>query len=160
MTTSPERTVLSELKLTDEIRERVNHAHVNGNPMLVAHVTEEGLPGVSFRGSVLVYGDDQLALWVRNPAGGLAGALTHNPNVVLVYREPNPAGPTVPSRSIMYFRGRGHVETAEAVRRAVYDAMPEHERNADRDYRGVPIIVDLDSVNGFLPGYALRMTRA
>jgi hypothetical protein len=151
---------LSELKLTEEIRERVNSAHVRGNPMMVAHVTEDGLPGVSFRGSVQVSGDDQLTFWVRNPAGGLASALTHNPNLVLVYREANPAGATVPSASVMYFRGHDRVDATEAVRRAVYDAMPEHERNADRDYQGVPIIVDLQSVTGFLPGYALRMTRA
>lgn len=160
MTTQPERTVLSELKLTDEICDRVNHAHVRGNPMFVAYVTADGLPGVSYRGSVQVAGDDQLTFWVRNPAGGLAQALKRNPNLILVYREPNPDGPTAPSRAVITFRGRGRIDTTEAVRRAVYDAMPAHERNADRDFKGVPVIVDLDSVTGFMPGYALRMSRS
>jgi hypothetical protein len=37
--------------------------------------------------------------------------------------------------------------------------MPQRERDADAEKKGVAIIVDLDSVAGFIAGYRLQMTK-
>jgi hypothetical protein len=57
----------------------------------------------------------------------------------------------------MTFRGRGRVESSETVRRKVYDDSPEVERNLDKDRKGVALIIDLDSVDGFFGGNMLKM---
>jgi hypothetical protein len=43
------------------------------------------------------------------------------------------------------------------VRRKVFDDSPEVERNMDKDRKGVPLIIDLDSVDGFFGGNVLKM---
>jgi hypothetical protein len=149
---------LTELRLIDELKQVINTAYIpNDRPMVVAYVDEAGMPQVSFRGSVLAYSDTQLALWARNAGGGLPTALAKHPNVALIYREGNPDGPF--SRATLTFRGRGRVVEDEATRRQIYDAMPERERDRDRDYNGVAIIVDLDQVNGGIPGFRFQMRR-
>ena len=138
--------------LTDEIRDAVNHAFANGTPIVVAYVDERGQPRLSFRGSTQVFGDDQLAIWVRNPEGGLVRALAVNPRVSLLYRSADP-------RRLLTFEGRAHADNAEATRTAVYERAPEPERKADPERKGVPVIVDLDRVAGFTPAGRVLMQR-
>ena len=113
---------------------------------------ERGQPRRSFRGSTQVFGDDQLAIWVRNPQGGLPGALASNPRVSLLYRSTQP-------RMLLSFEGRGRVEHADATRATVYEQSPEPERTADPERRGVAVIVDLDRMAGFTPAGRVLMQR-
>src|SRR5215217_7453575 len=106
------------IKLTDEMRDAVNGALANGTPVVVAYVDERGQPRLSFRGSTQVSGDDQLAIWVRNPEGGLPRALAANPRVSLLYRNTQP-------RMMLVFEGRGRIDDSEATRAAVYERSPE-----------------------------------
>jgi hypothetical protein len=129
----------------------------NDNPILMAYVDQQGRPGMSYRGSAVVFSDTQLAVWARNGEGGTASALAHNPNVTLVYREPSPDHGR--SRSVVTFRGRAHVDNEETARNKVYNDMPQRERDSDAEMKGVAIIVDLDSVDGFMPGYRFQMRR-
>ncbi len=99
----------------------------------------------------------RLAVWARDPQGGLPGALAHNPNVTLVYREPNPGGGR--SRAIINIRGHGRLSADEAERRKVYETMPEVERVPDPEMTGVAVIIVIESITGFIPGYTLRMRR-
>ena len=94
---------LTELKLTPEIRDAVNNALSNRTPIMVAYVDEEGQPSLSFRGSTQVYSDTQLAIWVRNPEGGLQKALAQNNRITLFYRDPE-------KRITLQFRGRARIE--------------------------------------------------
>src|SRR5687767_3797563 len=87
------------IRLTDELRTAINGALANGTPVVVAYVDERGQPRLSFRGSTQVFGDDQLAIWARNPEGGLLRALAANPRVTLLYRNPQP-------RLLLTFEGR------------------------------------------------------
>ena len=140
------------IALTDEIRDAVNGALANGTPVVVAYVDERGQPRLSFRGSTQVFADDQLAIWARNPQGGLPGALTSNPRVSLLYRSTQP-------RMLLVFEGRGRVEHIEATRTTVYERSPEPERTADPERRGVAVIIDLDRVAGFTPAGRVLMQR-
>ena len=153
MTTQPTPAVLTELKLSPALKETINTALARGRMMSVAYVSPEGRPELSFRGSVRAYSDTQLAIWVRNPEGGIVKAVASgHPHITLLYGELD-----AQSKAFLTFRGRGHIESSEVVRRNVYDDSPELERNLDKDRKGAPLIIDLDSVDGFLGGNILKM---
>jgi predicted pyridoxine 5'-phosphate oxidase superfamily flavin-nucleotide-binding protein len=141
------------IKLGDDIREAVNGALANGTPVVLAYVDENGQPNLSFRGSTQVYSDNQLAVWVRNPEGGLQRALKNNNRLTLLYR--NPA-----TRMTLNFQGRGHLESSDDIRKKVYESAPESEQKADAERKGYALIVDLDRVTGAGAGGRISMTRA
>jgi hypothetical protein len=130
------------LDLTEEIKGLVNGALANASPMLLAAVSADAKPVLSFRGSIQTYSHDQLGLWARNREGGTLEAIAANPNVVLVYRSP-----TTP---VLQFHGRARVATDEAERTRVSDNAPERERNADPERKGAAVIVDLDRIEGVI----------
>ena len=129
------------LKLTDAMVEAVNGALMNHTPVVVAYVDGGGRPHLSLRGSVQVFGPDQLAIWVRNPEGGLVSAIPNNGHLALFYRDPA-------KRTTYQFHGRARVDASEAVRDHVYTHTAEPERNLDPERGGVAIVVDLDLVEG------------
>jgi len=130
------------LALTDELKALVNNALAQGAPLLLAAVSPDGKPVLSFRGSVQTYSDDQLGLWARNGQGGTLDAIRANPNVVLVYRSA-----TTP---VLQFHGRARVAQSDQERARVFDSAPEREQAADPECKGVAVIVDLDRVEGVL----------
>ncbi len=147
--------VLTELKLTPALKDTVNTALERGRMIAVAYVSAEGRPELSFRGSVQAYSDTQLAIWVRNPSGGILAAVRGGrPHITLLYGEMRPD-----YKAFVTFRGRGRIESSEAARRTVYERSPEVERNLDKERGGVPLIIDLDSVEGFFGGTVLKMRR-
>ncbi len=150
MSTQPP--ILTELKLTPEMKEAVNTAAASRRPISVAYVNPAGEPEISFRGSTQAYSDTQLAIWVRNPESGLLEATRNNPVVALIYGNLDPD-----NRGFMVFRGRGRVDDSDAVRRKVYEQSPEIEQSLDKERKGVPLIIDLESVNGFFGGAVLKM---
>ena len=108
---------------------------------------------MSFRGSVQAYSDTQLAMPGPQSRGGIIkAAASGRPHITLLYGELG-----AQSKAFLTFRGRGHIESSEVVRRKVYDDSPEAERNLDKDRKGVPLIIDLDSVDGFFGGNILKM---
>jgi len=156
--TQPPIEKLTEFNITADLRRIIDTAYVpNDRPIILAYVGPDGAAHVSFRGSTHFHSDTEIAIWARDPQGGLPGAIAHNPNVTLVYREPSPGGGR--SRAIINLRGRGRLSTDEAERRKVYETMPEVERVPDPEMKGVAVIVELESITGFMPGYMLQMHR-
>ncbi|HVY63745.1 MAG TPA: pyridoxamine 5'-phosphate oxidase family protein [Gammaproteobacteria bacterium] len=146
--------VLTELKLSAEMQDAVNKAFETMKPIVVAYVDENHAPQISYRGSTQAYSDTQLAIWVRNPEGRLLESIAKNPAMALMYGNFDPAG-----RAFMTFRGRARVESSEAVRQKVYDNAHPFERSQDKDRKGIAIVIDLDSVDGFFGGARLMMRR-
>ena len=70
---------VTELALTPEIVAAVNGALANATPVIVAYVDASGIPHLSLRGSTQAFGDQQLAIWIRDPQGGLLAAIEDNP---------------------------------------------------------------------------------
>jgi len=159
VTTPPPMETLTELKINDALKQKVMDAYVpNDWPIIVAYVDEQGRPGMSYRGSLVVVSETQLGMWARNPEGSTSGALPRNPNLTAVYREPTPDHGR--SAAVVTFKGKGRVAAAgDPLRDQVYATMPQRERDADAEKKGVAIIIDLDSVTGFIPGYRLQMTK-
>lgn len=149
MAPPPEPTPLA---LHEDLRAMVDGALAAGVPLVLAYVDAGGAPHLSPLGSTSVHGDTQLAIWVRDPAGGLLRALDANPHVALLYRDPA-------TGASYQFAGRAHVDDRAEVRDAVYSRSPAIERNLDAGRRGSAVIVDLDGVEGSGPGGRLRMVR-
>ena len=130
------------LVLTPEIKEMVNGGLSTGNPMLLAVVTPEHKPVLSFRGSTQVYSDSALGLWVRKGSGSTLEAIKANPNVAMMYRSA-----TTP---LLQFQGQARIATDEAERKKVFEAAPEREQKSDPERSGTAVIIELDSVAGLL----------
>ncbi len=130
------------LVLTAEIKELVNNALANGNPLALAVVTPDNKPVLSFRGSTQVFSDSQLAIWVRAGSGTTLSAIKNNPHVALLYRSA-----TTP---LIQFQGRARVTTDEAERHKIFTNSHEREQGYDPERTGTAVIVDLDSVTGVL----------
>lgn len=143
------------LTLSPALKDLVNHALERGRMMSVAYVSLDGHPELSFRGSLQAYSDTQLAIWVRNSDGGLLKAIAAgHVHIAALYGEVGPD-----SRAFVTFRGRGHIDNSEATRRTVYNNSPAPERGLDKEQKGTPLIIDLDSVDGFFQGERLQMRR-
>lgn len=135
-------TPATPLKLTEQIRQLVDNALATRHPMIVAYADAAGQPILSFRGSTQSFGDDQLAIWVRNSDGNFLDAIAKNPKVALMYRDEE-------SKATYQFQGRARVSKDEADRRRIYGKMAEAERNHDPARTGVALIIDLDRVEGW-----------
>jgi hypothetical protein len=140
------------IDLTDDMRDRLASALTDGYPVITSTVDDDGQPHLSFYGTTQVLTSDQLALWVRNPAGGLLTRIVDHPRVALLYRHG-------PDRVSYQFHGRAHIEADEAVRMRVFDHSPEVERNLDPDRKGVAVVIDVDRVQGRAHGNPIEMTR-
>lgn len=145
---------LTELKLPPALKQLVNSALARGKLISVGYVGESGRPELSFRGSVQAFSDTQLAIWVRNPTGGIVSAVTKNPNIALLYGDLDPA-----SRAFITFHGRGRIDNSPETRRSVYSNSNEQERERDKDQKGMPLLIDLESVEGFFGSTPLKMRR-
>jgi hypothetical protein len=96
---------------------------------------------VSPRGTVQSWSPDQVAMWARDPAGGLLRAIETNPHVSLFYRDPS-------TRVAYEITGRARVIDDPSDRAKVYERSPATERNMDPRVRGVAVIVEVDSLVG------------
>ncbi len=133
---------LTQLRLTNDLKELVNNALASRHPMLLAYVDGGGRPVLSFRGSTQVFSDTQLAIWVRNSGGGLLAAITRNPSVALMYRDED-------KKATFQFQGRAWIASDDETRRQVYEAAHKVERDHDFAHLGVAMIIDLDRVEGY-----------
>jgi hypothetical protein len=146
--------VLTELKLSEDMKKAVNTAFERLKPIVISYVDENRAPQLSFRGSTQAYGDTALAVWVRNPDGRILDAVRNNPAVALIYGSFEPT-----AREFMIFRGKARIDASDAARRRVYESAHAFERDKDKDRKGHAMIVELESVEGFFGGAVLKMKR-
>ena len=157
MTTPQPPAPLTEMKLTDEIKAALGDPFGSGNFSIISYVDGSGQPNLSFRGSIHVHSPNQVALWARNPEGGLLKALKNSGGsgkVGIIYRNPNPE-----ARAMLTFKGTARIDDSEATREKVYGDIPTQEQNSDKEKKGSAVIVDLDSVDGMYPGARVAMRK-
>jgi hypothetical protein len=130
----------------------VDGALDNGTPMLIAYTDDSDEIHLSFRGTIQAHSGDQLALWARDPEGGLPRHIASRPKVTLLYHDPA-------TRASYTFYGRARVEAEPAARAAIFENSHPRERQMDFRRRGVAIVVDLDKVEGRGPGGRILMLR-
>jgi hypothetical protein len=137
----------------ERVAPAINGALVNGTPVVMAYVDADGKPHLSFRGTAQVLDAQTMAVWARNPEGGLPGAVAANPNVSLMYRD----GAT---RTTYIVTGRAHVDDSDEMHNRVYDNSPEFERALDPERKGKAVVIDVDTVQGRDAGGPFRMQRS
>jgi general stress protein 26 len=133
------------IALPEKAVKKVNNALADAKPVAVTYVDSEGRPHLSLRGSTQVFSPDQLAIWVRHAEGGIAEAVTKNPNVALLYRDND-------EKTTYTFLGVARVDADPQVRDQVFDNSPEPERNHDPERHGVALVIDLQRATGFTIG--------
>lgn len=141
------------LRLTGEIKDAVNGALDNQTPMMIAYSDDDGEIHVSFRGTIQAYSDDQLALWARDPEGGLPRHVTARPKVTLFYHDPK-------TRTTYTFYGRAWIADDPDIKTLVFDNSHPRERQMDFSRRGVAIVVDLNKLEGRGPAGRILMLRS
>ncbi|MFI5046932.1 MAG: pyridoxamine 5'-phosphate oxidase family protein [Acidimicrobiia bacterium] len=134
----------------DQLATEINGALGDGNTVVVAYVDGDGQPQLSFRGTVQVLDAARLALWIRDPNGGLPKALAGNPRLSFWYHDRS-------TRTTYQVQGRGRVDPDPQARTTVYDNSPEREQQFDPDRAGVAVVVDVDLVTGRGPAGAVNM---
>jgi Pyridoxamine 5'-phosphate oxidase len=128
--------------IPDAVRQRVDNALVERHPMLLACVSPDGQPILSFRGSVQCHGEDALALWIRNPDGLLLRCIETHPRVALMYRDEE-------AKATYQFQGCARLEHSPALRDALFERMPEAEQRHDPQRQGVMLVIGLDRIEGY-----------
>jgi hypothetical protein len=128
------------LVLDDELKGVIDRAFDEKAAMVVAAVSADGKPLVSFRSSLKPYGDRALSFWARNAAGGTLEAIRGNPNVAVLVRSA--------SAPMLQFEGRARIASDPAERDAVYGSAPQPEQAADAERKGAAVIIDLDTITG------------
>jgi hypothetical protein len=146
--------VLTELKLSEDMKKAVNTAFERMKPIVISYVDENDAPKLSFRGSTQAYSDTALAIWVRMPDGPILDGVKNNPAVALIYGDFRTDG-----RDFMIFRGKARLDKSEAARKRVYESSHPYEQSQDKDRKGNALIIELDSVEGFFGGALLKMKR-
>jgi hypothetical protein len=140
------------LHLTQDIKAAVDGALDNQTPMMIAYLDRAEQIHLSFRGTIQAYSDDQLALWARDPEGGLPSNIAAHPNVTLFYHD-------AARRTTYTFYGRARIASDPDTRTVIFENSPLREQQVDFRRRGVAIVVDLDRVEGRDSGGRLLMRR-
>jgi hypothetical protein len=141
------------LAVDDTMAALIDGALDNRTAVIVAYVDADGVPHVSPRGTVQVWSPDQLAIWIRDPNGGLLRAIATNPNLSCFYRDPK-------TRVAYELTGRARTTEDPDDRLRVFRQSPRVEQNLDPMMRGVAVVVDLDVVTGGGSGGRVNMRRA
>jgi hypothetical protein len=131
------------LDLTGGISEAIDGAALRGKTAVLGYVGDDGYAAISFRGSLQVLGETQLAFWSRKREGGVVDAIGTDPKVSVLYY----GGPDGPGPMFLSFHGLAHVDAD--VNETVYGGMIEGERNQDPDRGGVAVVIDVQTVQGF-----------
>ncbi|HWC28749.1 MAG TPA: pyridoxamine 5'-phosphate oxidase family protein [Dehalococcoidia bacterium] len=134
-------------------RGTINGALANNTPMCISYVDENGMPNMSMRGSVQVYSDTQLSIWVRNKEGGMVKALAKNPYIGLLYRDNA-------TRSTLIVQGKGHVETDPEIVERVWNGIQDVEQKHETREPGCALIIDVIKMQGGTPRGGVRVERS
>jgi hypothetical protein len=140
------------LDIDDELAKIIDSALDNKTPFMAAYVDKDGVPKVSPRGTVQSWSPTEIAMWARDPNGGMLRAIPTNPNVSLFYRDGA-------ARTQFEIVGRMRVTEDPDERQRVFDRSPLIERNFDPLLKGKAIIVEVDSIVGSGPSGRLNMKR-
>jgi hypothetical protein len=129
------------LRFTQEMKSAVNGALDNGTPLLIAYSDSDEEIHLSFRGTIQTYSEDQLALWARDPAGGLPRNIAVRPKVTIFYHDAK-------TRTSYSFFGQARVVPDPGARTAIFENSHPREQQRDSGRRGVAIVVDLRRIEG------------
>jgi predicted pyridoxine 5'-phosphate oxidase superfamily flavin-nucleotide-binding protein len=126
------------IDLSDEMANAINHALADGTPCLMGTASAQGLPDISYRGSVMVFDREHLAYWER--AKNIAvHNIESNPNVEILYRNRD--------RGLSWrFWGRATVYEMGPIRDQIMARTVEAELQRDPERKGFGVLIEVDIV--------------
>ena len=124
--------------LTEEMKTALDNAIADRAPCIVASASADGMPDLSYRGSMMVFDAGHLAYWERAKGETLAN-LQENPHLAVLYR--NPA-----TRVGWRFYGVAEVITSGPVRDDVMARVNPLELAQDPERRGYVVLIRIDRV--------------
>src|SRR5258708_19911005 len=126
------------IKLTDDMKDRVNKAFEEKKYCVWVTTSDEGYPDVSFRGSTFVYDDEHIAFWDRS-LGQSTTNLEKNPNVCMLYYDG-------PSRIGWRFYGKAAVYKEGELRQNILKQTIKAELAKDPHPTGYRLLLPLDKI--------------
>jgi hypothetical protein len=108
----------------------------------MAYCDLENQPVQTFRGSLQVFSDTQLAMWIRSPEGAFIQSIQKNPRVSFVYRNED-------TKATYSLQGKARVSNSENDRDIVYGRSAIAEQDHDFAKLGVVVLVDLEKIEGY-----------
>ena len=128
------------LEINEHVAQAVDGAYGAGKPVVLSYVNSDGYPSLSTRGSTHVHGPQELAIWARNPDGGLQKAIASGNNKVgLIVFNMDPF-------TLLFLSGRARLDASQND--AVWEKIPDGEKGQDPERKGGAIIIELDTLKG------------
>jgi hypothetical protein len=121
-----------------QFAEIVDNARADLNTGLVA-TSNDGMPDLSMRGSLMVWDRDHLAWWERGKRETYAG-LEANPKAAVFVRNP-----TRDKRTLRFY-GEARIVTDAAERERVWERVNQLEKDTDPEKLGIAVIMRVDRV--------------
>jgi hypothetical protein len=121
-----------------QFAEIVDNARADLNTGLVA-TSNDGMPDLSMRGSLMIWDRDHLAWWERGKRETYAG-LEANPKAAVFVRNP-----TRDKRTLRFY-GEARIVTDAAERERVWERVNQLEKDTDPEKLGIAVIMRVDRV--------------
>lgn len=126
------------IELTDEMAQAIDNALADGTPCLMGTASKDGMPNISYRGSVMVFDREHLAFWERAKNIALHN-LEENPQVEILYRNRD--------KGLSWrFYGRAEILQTGAVREHIMSRTVERELQSDPERKGYGVLITVDTV--------------
>jgi uncharacterized protein len=135
------------ISLTDQMREMVNSALANGCPCVLSTATVSGEPDIGFKGSTMIFDNENLAYWERTQRQHLKN-LRENPRVVVLFRDPK-------TRINWRFHGEAKIHESGPLREQVMARVVKDELDKDPERKGLAVIIRVNKVTN-LAGEVLQ----
>ena len=129
------------IKMTDEMKERIDKAYDEKKYCVWATTSDEGYPDVSFRGSTYVFDDEHIAFWDRS-LGTSTTNLEKNPNVCMLYYDKE-------NRLGWRFYGKASVYKQGEMREKIMSRVIKPELDKDPERKGYGVLVRVDKIRGY-----------
>lgn len=129
------------IKITDEMKERINKAFTDKKPCVWATASKDGVPSISFRGSTFVWDDEHLAIWERGHQSG-EKHMQENPDVVMLYAD-------LPARVGWRFYGKATIYKDGEMRQKIMDRTIKDELDRDPDRKGFGVLVRVEKIRRY-----------
>jgi len=126
------------IKMTDAMRDLIDNAIANGTPCILATASKAGEPHMTFRGSVLIFDDESLALWDRSKRQSLRD-MAENPHVSVLFRHPQ-------KRIVWEFLGEATIHESGPVREQVMARVVQPELDRDPDRNGAAVVIRVNKI--------------
>lgn len=126
------------IEISAEMREAIDNALANGTPCILATASRAGEPSIGFRGSMMVWDQENLAYWERSKKSGIEH-IEENPLVVVLYRDP--------ARRLGWkFFGTATVFRDGPLREQVMGRVVPRELEPDPERKGYAVIIRVDRI--------------